>query len=200
MFSWMAEDDDFQREANAFLQAWQGGAKWDNRGARIVNVTIRRARLDEAGILTDLSMRAKRSNGYDDDFMEACRSELTVTVDRLQEGEYWIAEASAICGCVCLKDEGGGHGEVHAFFIDPNFQRRGIGRSLWLKVAGRAKALGIKTLDLDADPAACAFYRAMGFVEIGEAPSGSVEGRMLPRMRVELDQLNLGGIALGLEG
>jgi len=49
-----------------------------------MTVTIRRARSDEAGVLTDLSMRAKRSNGYDEAFMEACRAELTVTAARME--------------------------------------------------------------------------------------------------------------------
>lgn len=67
-----------------------------------MKLEIRRARPDEADALTDLSMRSKRSNGYDDAFMEACREELTVTPKRLAEGEYWVAVADDICGCVCL--------------------------------------------------------------------------------------------------
>nr|WP_211354784.1 hypothetical protein [Stackebrandtia albiflava] len=38
----------------------------------------------------------------------------------------------------------------------------------------------------DADPGAEPFYRRMGAVRIGEAPSGSVPGRVLPRMTVRL--------------
>ena len=154
-----------------------------------MNITIRLARPDEMEILTDLSMRAKRSNGYDDAFMEACRAELTVTAARMEEGEYWVAESGAVCGCVCLKVTYDGYGEVHAFFIDPECQRQGVGRSLWLKVVERAKDLGVITLSLDADPAAVPFYRTMGFVEIGQAPSGSIEGRMLPTMECQLDQV-----------
>lgn len=157
-----------------------------------MSITIRRARSDEIEILTELSMRAKRSNGYDDAFMEACRAELTVTPTRMREGEYWVAASGFVCGCVCLKETDDAYGEVHAFFIDPDCQRQGIGRSLWLKVVERASSLGIKTLFLDADPAAVPFYRAMGFVEIGHVPSGSIEGRMLPRMECQLDQIEAG--------
>jgi len=149
---------------------------------------VRRARLDEVDVLTDLSMRSKRSNGYDDAFMESCRGELTVTAARMGEGEYWVAEADRVCGCVCLKAVDGGKGEIHAFFIEPDCQRCGIGRLLWSKVFQRAEALGMVGLSLDADPAAVPFYRAMGFVVVGEVPSGSIEGRMLPRMEIELDQ------------
>lgn len=154
-----------------------------------MSIKIRRARVDEADILTDLSMRAKRSNGYDDAFMEACRAELTVTAARMKEGEYWVAESANVCGCVCLKETQDSHGEVHAFFIDPKYQRQGIGRMLWLKLIERSKTLGIETLSLDADPEAVPFYRAMGFVEISKIPSGSIEGRMLPRMQCQIDRL-----------
>ena len=152
-----------------------------------MNITIRRARSDEAEILTDLSMRAKRSNGYDDAFMEACRPELTVKADRLEEGEYWVADSGSVCGWACLKEAHDRYGEVNAFFIDPEWQRQGVGRSLWLKVVERARILGMKTLFLDADPAAVPFYRAMGFVQVGEVPSGSIEGRMLPRLECQID-------------
>ena len=151
-----------------------------------MTIEIRRARSDEATILTDLSLRSKRSNGYDDAFMEACREELTVTASRLDEGEYWVAQSDVVCGCACLLDSGDGYGEVHAFFIDPDFQRRGIGRALWLKLVERAKTRAISTLSLDADPAAVPFYRALGFIEVGRAPSGSIEGRTLPRMEIRL--------------
>ncbi|MGI9417561.1 MAG: GNAT family N-acetyltransferase [Geminicoccaceae bacterium] len=157
-----------------------------------MNVTIRRARTDEAEILTAVSMRAKRSNGYDDAFMEACRAELTVTAAGMKDGEYWIADSGSVCGWACLEETDDRCGEVNAFFIDPEWQRRGVGRLLWQKVVERARILGLKTLCLDADPAAVPFYRAIGFVEIGHAPSGSIEGRMLPRMACQLDQIEAG--------
>ena len=152
-----------------------------------MQIKIRRARPDEARALTDLSMRAKRSNGYDGAFMEACRAELTVTPSSMAEDEYWVAESDTLCGCVCLIDNrDGASGEVHAFFIDPAKQRQGIGRLLWRKVVERAKAKGLAMLHLDADPFAVPFYEAMGFVVVGEAPSGSIEGRILPRMEFRL--------------
>ncbi|MEM7045445.1 MAG: GNAT family N-acetyltransferase [Pseudomonadota bacterium] len=153
-----------------------------------MSITVRRARLSEAELLTDLSMRAKQSNGYDGAFMEACREELTVTASRLKAGEYWVADGGSVCGCVCLSEIADRQGEVHAFFVDPDFQRRGIGRLLWRKVIERASLSGMTALYLDADPAAVPFYRTMGFIEIGQVPSGSIEGRMLPRMMFRLDQ------------
>ena len=154
------------------------------------DITIRLASQDETRVLTELSLRSKRSNGYDEAFMAACREELTVTRQSLAEGEYWVAECGGLCGCACLlTDPDGRGGEVHAFFIDPAWQRRGVGRLLWRKLAERAREKGLAELRLDADPAAVPFYEAMGFTVVGEAPSGSIPGRKLPHMTASVAYL-----------
>lgn len=156
-----------------------------------MNIEIRLAKPDEMAALTELSLRSKRSNGYDDAFMEACREELTVTIERMEGGEYWVADAGTtgiICGCVCLgpniPDENSA--QINAFFIDPDWQRKGIGRLLWAKMLERAARQGTTHLTLDADPGAVAFYEAMGFETISKTPSGSIPGRVLPKMSIKL--------------
>jgi N-acetylglutamate synthase-like GNAT family acetyltransferase len=153
-----------------------------------VTVTIRRARVAEAAALTDLSIRSKASNGYDADFMAACRDELTVTPARMRSGTYWVAaEDDALCGCVALgMDEGCTSGEVNAFFVDPGWQRRGVGLLLWYALRDEAQARGLVRLHLAADPAAVAFYERIGFVTMGSIPSGSIKGRSLPHMTLAL--------------
>lgn len=152
-------------------------------------IKIRRARRGEAETISALSMRSKRSNGYDEAFMTACLEELTVTEVELIEREFWVADAGVICGCACLIVEGDdGFSEVHALFIDPEYQRQGIGQLLWAKMVEQAKVLGLKRLRLDADPFAVPFYEAMGLVTIGHSPSGSIPGRSLPRMEFELNE------------
>lgn len=154
-----------------------------------MGIAIRRARPEDADVLTDLSIRSKRSNGYDEAFMAACRAELTVTRKSLREGEYWVAQSGVVCGCACLSaDADGRSGEIHAFFIDLAWQRRGIGRLLWAKLLERAKESGLERLYLDADPAAVPFYEALGFEVTGTSPSGSIAGRTLPRMTLGLDR------------
>lgn len=145
---------------------------------------IRAARYDEADALTDLSIRSKQSNGYDDAFIAACHDELTVTRERMDAGRYWVAEADGVIrGCVALgRDDGATSGEINAFFIDPDWQRRGIGRMLWQKVLDEARAAGLIRLHLASDPGAVAFYKKLGFVIMGEIPSGSIPGRTLPHM------------------
>ncbi len=121
--------------------------------------------------------------------MAACRDELTVTDEHLKDGEYWVAESGVVCGCACLRaDPNSRSGEVHAFFIDPAWQRKGIGRLLWQKLVERAKEKGLTGLHLDADPLAVPFYEALGFKVTGEAPSGSIAGRSLPHMIIAIDR------------
>lgn len=148
-------------------------------------IKIRRAKIGDAERMTNVIFRSKQSNGYDDAFMEACREELRVTADSLKQAEYWVAEDSAICGCVALAIDGE-RGEVENFFVDPDRQRQGIGQILWDQVMARVNTANVTRLVLDADPAAVPFYEAMGFVIIGQTPSGSINGRMLPLMELTL--------------
>lgn len=154
-----------------------------------IDIHIRLANSDEASVLTNIAISAKQSNGYSDSFMDACREELTISAKDMACGEYWVAEADAIRGFVCLKDlSGQQHGEIHSFFIAPAWQRKGIGRLLWQKILERSKAKSVHTLFLDSDPAAVPFYKLLGFSVIGEVPSGSIAGRTIPRMSLEISR------------
>lgn len=158
----------------------------------MANFTVRAAREDEGQVLSDLSMRSKQSNGYDDAFMEACRGELAVTPERLRADEYWVADADTdgICGCASLSIDPDTHtGEVHSFFVEPALRGGGIGKLLWRKLRERALEHNLDALILDADPNAVAFYESIGFVKIGEAPSGSIAGRFIPHMKLDLKDM-----------
>ena len=144
---------------------------------------IRRAQAKDAPVLTALIMASKQSNGYDDAFMAACAGELRVTPQDIAEHDFWVAVEDDPMGCVCLCREGP-VGTINTFFIHPDHKRKGIGQALWQKVREIADAKDLTHLKLDADPAAVPFYEALGFVTVGEAPSGAIPGRMLPHMRL----------------
>ena len=44
------------------------------------------------------------------------------------------------------------------------------------------------TLTLNADPSAVPFYEHVGARIVGTSPSGSIPGRELPRMRIDIAQ------------
>ena len=144
---------------------------------------LRRAAAGDADALSDLSFRSKASNGYDADFMDACRDELAVTSATLADGEVWVSETNGKpVGFFDIRLEKDVL-EVYSLYVDPDVKRSGFGRILWAALEERAVAMMAKAIELDADPAAVEFYTAMGCSVIGEAPSGSIPGRMLPRMR-----------------
>jgi GNAT superfamily N-acetyltransferase len=148
-----------------------------------VTITVRRARADEAATLTGLVLRAKASWGYDTEFMAARRDELTMTPQKLAEWVVWAAEIDGtLAGMIALGP--GDPAEVEEFFVEPAFQRRGVGSALMAELVAAARAAGAQTLEVDADPYAEVIYERLGFETFGRTASGA--GRWLPRMRMTL--------------
>lgn len=147
---------------------------------------IRPARAGEADALTRLALCSKASNGYDEAFMAACVAELTIPEAAIAAGEVFVAGDEAPLG-MCRLIVRGELGHVEDMFVDPQAKRGGVGRALWDHLEQRARSLGCRRLGLDADPFAVPFYQAMGMVIVGESPSGSIPGRMLPRMEKALE-------------
>ncbi|QFS98812.1 Amino-acid acetyltransferase [Labrenzia sp. THAF191b] len=151
--------------------------------------TIRKATLDDCTALTDLCMRSKQSNGYDDAFMAMCAEELKVRDSWIEEHDFWLAQDARgePVGCIRLSMEDDGEtGELETCFVDPAWQGRRVGRALFDALHERAQSLGLVRIGLDADPFAEPFYARMGFKTIGRSPSGSIPGRTLPRMELIL--------------
>jgi len=152
-----------------------------------MKISIRRAVPEDAANISDLCFRSKQSNGYDQAFMEACRDELTYCEGDLINMCFWVAEANRILGCAALgAGQGARNSEVRSFFIDPACQRQGVGKKLWQVMLAEAKNRSYTRLHLDADPFAVPFYLALGFSVYDQSPSGSIPGRMLPKMELLL--------------
>jgi len=154
-------------------------------------VVIRRARHDEAEQLSELALRAKASWGYADEFMQACRDELTMTTAKLAAWEVWVALFDgALAGAIALgKRADPTRAELEYLFVEPRFQGRGIGASLFDKLIEICQARGVELLSVDADPNAEIVYRRFGFRTVGRSPSGSIVGRTLPRMELRLSAM-----------
>jgi len=149
---------------------------------------IRPAHQADKEALTELCMRSKQSNGYDDAFMEACVEELRVRDSWILEDDFWVAEAAdgSLVGCIRLSSDTGAGGELETCFVAPDYKGKGVGRTLFQTLEIQARKNGLRHIELDADPFAEAFYARMGFATTGRSPSGSIPGRTLPRMRMEL--------------
>lgn len=151
---------------------------------------VRPARVDEAVALTELAMRSKAHWGYDDAFMAACLDELTIRAEHIPGVD--VAELDdQIVGMVRLEQGSSGPlsgkiGTVEDLFVEPAAIGTGVGRVLFRHAVRRAAAEGVARLSIDADPNAEGFYLSMGAVRVGESPSGSIPGRLLPHLELSV--------------
>ena len=149
-------------------------------------LTIRQPTVDELSGLSDLCFRSKAIWGYDEEFMEACRGELSLEPRDLELTSIAVAEhGGKPIGVAQLKvvdDEA----DLLKLFVEPSVLRNGTGKALLAWANDVAKKLGAKRLTIEADPDAAPFYRRMGAYDVGQAPSGSVPGRMLPKLAMNL--------------
>lgn len=151
---------------------------------------IRAAVADELPALSQLCFRSKAGWGYDDDFMERCREELSFSKDDLlpgvSSGGVIVADSEqGILGVSHLLIDGD-MARLEKLFVAPQSMYQGIGSALFLDALSMATLAGATALQLESDPYAEGFYLRMGALKIGDVPSATEEGRVLPLMRIEL--------------
>lgn len=133
-------------------------------------------------------MTSKAHWGYDAAFMEACRSELTLTLRDLADDQVvLIEEQSRIVGIaqVSFGDEGC---FLEKLFVNPDDMGKGVGRTLFEWCVSVAQKYGKNEMIVEADPQAASFYLRMGCKSAGTALSGSIPDRELPRLTIALGQ------------
>lgn len=132
--------------------------------------------------MSDLALRSKGHWNYSAEFLELCRDELTYTADKCGSGDVVVAEEdSHVLGFAAI-DGTPPDGELEALFVDIGAMGRGVGGGLLRHVLKLARSRGFTSLTLQADPGAEPFYTHHGAMRVGEAPSGSIPGRMLPEL------------------
>ncbi|MGW0672161.1 GNAT family N-acetyltransferase [Streptomyces sp. NPDC002746] len=147
---------------------------------------VRPAHSSEAAELTELALRSKAYWGYDEEFLAACRAELTMEPDEIVPRRTAVAEEDGrVLGFTTL-EEAPPTGVLGMMFAEPDAVGRGVGRLLFGHVVTEARRLGFARFTIDADPNAEPFYRAMGAVRVGATPSGSIPGRELPLLEFTL--------------
>ena len=124
--------------------------------------------------------------GYDSNFMEACRGELTFESGDLRSTAIAVAETDGKVVGVAQVKVVGHEAELLKLFVEPTTLRGGVGRSLFVWAIDQASIGGANRLVIEADPDAAPFYRRLGAGDCGFAPSASIAGRMLPRLVWEL--------------
>lgn len=150
---------------------------------------IRAAAADEAAAISALALRSKAHWGYSDEFMQACRAELTYTATQIESGEYEFGVCEVgdrLAGFYALEFRGGKDAELEALFVEPEFIGHGIGRMLMDHAKKKSADSGITRLIIQGDPNAVRFYEAAGGIRTGRRESASIPGRFLPLFRIDL--------------
>lgn len=147
-------------------------------------MTVRPARADEAAAISALALRSKGHWGYDPAFLDACREDLTIDPAWCDGVRLVVAEEARTLLGYARVSGGPPVGELAGLFVDPSAIGRGVGGLLLRHAVAIARGLGVRTLDIDSDPHAEAFYRHAGAVHTGVAPSTVDPDRLLPRLRL----------------
>lgn len=124
--------------------------------------------------------------GYDQMFLDACREELSFGQHDLEKTHVAVAEQNgAILGVVQVKVSSG-EADLLKLFVEPHALRKGTGRVLFAWAVEVSRREGASRMVIEADPDAVPFYRSLGARTTGEALSGSIPGRVLPRLTFDL--------------
>jgi GNAT superfamily N-acetyltransferase len=144
-------------------------------------VILRDAVESELHALSALAFASKAYWGYDEAFMESCRSALTLGPDDLQRYAVRVAELDGTR--VGFHGVGPVAPEVYGLewlFVAPEAIGTGAGARLLADAVAIARAAHARVLRIEADPNAEAFYVHAGARRVGEVASGVAPARALP--------------------
>ncbi len=150
-----------------------------------MDISIRPARPQEGDRLREIAIAAKAHWGYDEDWVRGWAAQGDFSQEALAARPVLVADlggraigfATLIAqGDVCVLDD---------LWIDPDWIGRGIGTRLFEACAERARDLGAKRLEWEAEPNAVGFYQRMGGRYLRESAPTEL-GRTIPVMGLEL--------------
>ena len=147
---------------------------------------IRAPTIEELASLSELCLRSKAVWGYNEEFLEACRGELSFDQRDLHLTPIAVAERGGKLVGVAQVKVIGNQADLLKLFVEPSAIRRGVGRTLLAWAINVARENGAARLVIDSDPGAAPFYRRMGAYDVGGARSGSIPGRMLPKLAINV--------------
>ncbi len=153
-------------------------------------ITIRKINSSEAQLISDLAMRSKAHWGYDNEFMAACVDELSYSAEQIinDDFRYYLAEENgSLLGFYMLNNLANETVLLEALFVEPSHIGKGVGRRLLKHAIQTAKRCGAAALEAQSDPYAEPFYVAMGATITGRKESGSIPGRLLPMINIQLN-------------
>jgi GNAT superfamily N-acetyltransferase len=156
----------------------------------------------------DASVRGLQARDYSPAQIEgALKSVYGVDSQLITDGTYFVAETSeaapqiVACGGWSKRktlyggDQYAGRedslldplrdaAKIRAFFVHPDWARRGIGTLILEACETAAIAAGFTRLEMGATLSGVAFYRAMGYIEVENQSVALADGEQLPIVRM----------------
>ncbi|MGG0276341.1 GNAT family N-acetyltransferase [Bacillus rhizoplanae] len=146
---------------------------------------VREAFLKEAKELSNLALSSKATWNYSEEFILACKEDLTITEQYIKNNYvYILEEKQEIIGFFSFQRKEAD--SLDFLYLDPKYKGKGYGRILWESVIQKAVQLNIKSFTIDSDPNAKGYYIKMGAKLIGETPSIVFKNRLLPLLQYDM--------------
>src|SRR5437879_51284 len=130
---------------------------------------------------------AKRSWNYDQGYLEAAIPLLRIDEEYLGRCACFEARLDRrIVGFGAVEKRDAVVAVLEHLWVLPSVQRRGIGRTLFVKCSEAARQEGCRVMQIVSDAPAEGFYRKLGAKLIGERPSRIRGGPAFPVLEAEL--------------
>ena len=152
------------------------------------NVILRSGTAADAPAASEVARRAKASWGYPAAWLDQWGSALTVSPDALTPDRSLVAVCGSALAGVGVLDFSEQHSSLEHLWVDPAYQRRGIGAALVRRALGLVARSGRQRLLVESDPSAERFYQRLGGRRIGEtpAPMPGAADRVLPVLELDV--------------
>jgi GNAT superfamily N-acetyltransferase len=155
--------------------------------------------------LIPLSVRALSAPWYSREQIEAALEEVFgVDTQLIEDGTYLVAEADGLVGAGgwsrratlfggdqrkggvsdARLDPATDAARIRAFYVRPDWARRGVGRAILARCEEEAHAAGFRRAELLATLPGVALYSAMGYEAIGPLEAAMRDGLSLPGVRM----------------
>lgn len=147
--------------------------------------TVRPARIEDRGRLTQIYRDASLSNPGDRAALLAHPDVLIVDEGLISRGRVRVATLAdgQVIGFASTSPTDSGNLELDDLFVDPLWQRRGVGSALLKALQAKGRRDGVARLEVTANDHAFEFYRAAGFETVGRMQTEFGEGS---RMHLQL--------------
>jgi GNAT superfamily N-acetyltransferase len=149
-------------------------------------IALRDATLADIPALSDLFRRSSLSNDGDRAALLANPSVLELSPQSVIEGRtrVTVVDGTRVVGFATTARNDDGL-ELEDLFVDPDWMRMGIGRALVADALLLAGHLGLRCIDVTANPHALDFYRKVGVCKVGSVATALGQGH---RMHINLVQ------------